>query len=122
MILIDYKDTRPIYEQIVDKLKILILSGAMEPESKLPSVRQMAVELSLNPNTVQRAYAELERTGFIYTIKGRGNFVCENHRLLDEKRTELKNKCRDLLVEAQAVGISRKEMIQFMEEIEDDRD
>lgn len=122
MILIDYKDTRPIYEQIVDKLKILILSGAMEPESKLPSVRQMAVELSLNPNTVQRAYAELERTGFIYTIKGRGNFVCENRRLLDEKRTELKNKCRDLLAEARAVGISRKEMIQFMEEIEDDRD
>lgn len=120
MIFIDYKDTRPIYEQIVEKMQMLILSGALEKESKLPSVRKLAMELSLNPNTVQRAYAELERTGYIYTVKGRGNFVCENRDLLNEKRIELKNKCQALMREAKEVGISREEMIQFMEEVADD--
>ena len=120
MILIDYKDTRPIYEQIVEKMKVLILSKALEPESKLPSVRQLAMELSLNPNTVQRAYAELERAGFIYTVKGRGNFVCESHALMEDKRQELKKKCIGLVREAKSVGIGRNELIQFMEEIEDD--
>jgi len=122
VIFIDYKDTRPIYEQITEKLKILILSGALESESKLPSVRQLAMELSLNPNTVQRAYAELERAGFIYTVKGRGNFVCESHALLEEKRQELKKKCQELLREAKEVGIDRGELMRYMEEIEDDRD
>lgn len=120
MIHIDYRDTRPIYEQITDKIKILILSNAVEPESKLPSVRALAMELSLNPNTVQRAYAELEREGFIYTVKGRGNFVCENQDLISKRREELKEKCRKLLKEAEAVNISRTEMIQFMEEMEND--
>ncbi len=75
MILIDYKDTRPIYEQIVERYKTLILKGALQPDEQLPSVRNLAMELSINPNTIQKAYTELERQGFIYTVKGRGNFV-----------------------------------------------
>ena len=75
MIIIDYKDTRPIYEQIVEKFKLLILKGGMQPDEQMPSVRNLAIELSINPNTIQKAYAELERQGFIYTVKGRGNFV-----------------------------------------------
>ena len=75
MIILDYKDARPIYEQVVDKFQKLILTGALEPNTKMPSVRSLAVELSINPNTIQRAYSELEREGFIYTVKGRGNFV-----------------------------------------------
>lgn len=120
MIYIDYRDTRPIYEQIVERIKVLILSNAVEAESKLPSVRTLAMELSLNPNTVQRAYAQLEREGFIYTVKGRGNFVCENQSLISKRREELKDKCRKLLKEAEAVNVSRAEIIQFMEEIEND--
>ena len=73
MIILDYSDKRPIYEQIVDKMQILIANGALEPDEKLPSVRSLAVELSINPNTIQRAYSELERSGFIYSVKGRGN-------------------------------------------------
>ena len=69
MIILDYRDTRPLYEQIVDKFQMLILSGALEPNSRMPSVRSLAVELSINPNTIQRAYSELERTGFLYTVK-----------------------------------------------------
>ena len=67
MIILDYRDTRPLYEQIVDKFQMLILSGALEPNSRMPSVRSLAVELSINPNTIQRAYSELERTGFFIT-------------------------------------------------------
>ena len=70
MIILDYRDTRPLYEQIVDKFQMLILSGALEPNSRMPSVRSLAVELSINPNTIQRAYSELERNGFLYTVKG----------------------------------------------------
>ena len=74
MIVIDYKDTRPIYEQIVERFKTLILKGAMQSDEQMPSVRNLAMELSINPNTIQKAYAELERQGFIYTVKGRGSF------------------------------------------------
>ena len=78
MIMIDYKDSRPIYEQIVEKFKLLILKGVLETDSKMPSVRSLAMELSINPNTIQRAYGELEQKGFIYSVKGRGNYVSEN--------------------------------------------
>ena len=69
MLFLDYQDRRPIYEQIVEKFRMLILSGAVEPSSKMPSVRQLAVELSINPNTIQRAYMELEQQGMkIYNM------------------------------------------------------
>ncbi len=63
MIILDYQDRRPIYEQIVEKFQTLILNGALPPESKLPSVRKLALDLSINPNTIQRAYAQLEQQG-----------------------------------------------------------
>ena len=68
MLFLDYQDRRPIYEQIVEKFRMLILSGAVEPSSKMPSVRQLAVELSINPNTIQRAYMELEQQGLICPV------------------------------------------------------
>lgn len=72
MIIIDYKDTHPIYEQVAERFKTLILKGVMQPDEQMPSVRNLAMELSINPNTIQKAYAELERQDFIYTVKGRG--------------------------------------------------
>ena len=72
VILIDYKDRRPIYEQIVEKFQQMIICGVIEPDSPMPSVRSLAMELSINPNTIQRAYQELEREGYIYTMKGKG--------------------------------------------------
>ena len=110
MIILDYRDTRPLYEQIVDKFQKLILSGALEPNSRMPSVRSLAVELSINPNTIQRAYTELERTGFLYSVKGKGNFVAYSDSLKEMKRAELFRKLQDLKEEAMAVGISPKEL------------
>ena len=74
MILLDYKDRRPIYEQVVSKLEELMLLGVMKENEPLPSVRALAMDLSINPNTIQRAYVELERQGDIYTVKGKGSF------------------------------------------------
>ena len=115
MIIIDYKDTRPIYEQIVEKIRTLILKGVLEPDSQLQSVRSLAMELSINPNTIQKAYTELERQGFIYTIKGRGNFVRYDKSLLEVKKEELRGKVEEVLKEADELGISRKELLEEVE-------
>ncbi|MCI5944908.1 MAG: GntR family transcriptional regulator [Eubacterium sp.] len=106
MIIIDYSDKRPIYEQIIDRVETLIVTGVLEPDEKLPSVRSLAVELSINPNTIQRAYMELEREGFIYSVKGRGNFVRadaglkekQQKKSLDELSRQMKV-CRELGIE-----------------------
>lgn len=84
MILIDYKSRKPIYEQIIENMKQLVVSGVLQRDDQVPSVRQLAQELAINPNTIQKAYAELERQGVIYSLKGRGSFVGSS---LQELRT-----------------------------------
>ena len=116
MIILDYRDTRPLYEQIVDKFQMLILSGALEPNSRMPSVRSLAVELSINPNTIQRAYSELERTGFLYTVKGKGNDVAYSDSLKDVRKQEILEKLRDLKKEALSMGMTVKELTEFLEQ------
>lgn len=116
MIILDYRDTRPLYEQIVDKFQMLILSGALEPNSRMPSVRSLAVELSINPNTIQRAYSELERTGFLYTVKGKGNYVACSDSLKDVRKQEILEKLRDLKKEALSMGMTVKELTEFLEQ------
>lgn len=111
MIIIDYKDTRPIYEQVAEKFKTLILKGVIQPDEQMPSVRNLAMELSINPNTIQKAYSELEREGFIYTVKGRGNFVAGDDRLLTERKRSCLDKILKLVEEAIEFGISREEII-----------
>ena len=81
MIILDYQDRRPIYEQITEKFRTLIYQGALPAGCRLPSVRQLAMELSINPNTIQRAYVELERQGYIYSVKGKGSYMAENHQI-----------------------------------------
>ena len=115
MIILDYRDTRPLYEQIVDKFQMLILSGALEPNSRMPSVRSLAVELSINPNTIQRAYSELERNGFLYTVKGKGNYVAYSDSLKVRKQ-EILEKLRDLTKEALSMGMTVKELTEFLEQ------
>ena len=76
MIHLDYRDARPIYGQILDGIRDQIRTGILQPGDKLPSVRELAAELTINPNTIQRAYRELENTGLIATVPGKGCFVC----------------------------------------------
>ena len=114
MILIDYKDRRPIYEQVVEKLADLMVRGILPQDSQLPSVRSLATDLSINPNTIQRAYAELERQGYISSVKGRGSFVAENHLIREQKRKVIWERTEQLVNEAKAVGIS---MLEFQEQV-----
>lgn len=125
MIIIDYRDHRPIYEQIVERFKELIYKGVLEPDSQLPSVRSLAMDLSINPNTIQRAYAELERQGYIYSIKGKGSFAAFTDRQLREKRKEIFSSLDKLMKEAISIGIDQEQIISavnenFREEIDHD--
>ncbi|MDD5866478.1 GntR family transcriptional regulator [Lachnospiraceae bacterium YH-ros2228] len=109
---LDYQDPRPIYEQIADMYQKLILKGALSADEPMPSVRKLAVELSTNPNTVQKAYALLEQKGFIYSVKGRGNFVKVDPELRKKRKAELKAELEEIFLEAEEVGISRTELLE----------
>lgn len=115
MILLDYKDRRPIYEQVIEKLKELMLLGVIGENEPLPSVRSLAMELSINPNTIQRAYAELERRGYIYTIKGKGSFVSENSAMKENRKKELLIEVSEMIDEAIRLGISDEEIKRMVE-------
>ena len=120
MIILDYKDTRPIYEQIVEKFKLLILKGVLMKDEQMPSVRSLAVELSINPNTIQKAYAELERQGYIYTIKGRGNFILDNGALLEKKKEELKERLLGLYREGREFGMKKSDFMDCLNAVKED--
>ena len=126
MILLDYKDRRPIYEQVVSKLEELMLLGVMKENEPLPSVRALAMDLSINPNTIQRAYAELERQGYIYSIKGKGNFVADNGHVKEAGRQEVLQRQADLANEACALGVSKEQLweqiVRIYEENETERE
>ena len=102
MIQLDMRSHKSIYRQVVDNIKELILRGVLPPDSKLPSVRDLSRQLTINPNTVQKAFRELEREGYIYTVAGRGSFVGERKKAgpdpeqLDRIRLEVENIYREL--------------------------
>lgn len=116
MIVLDLKDSRPIYEQIVERFKHLILCGALAEDEKLPSVRSLAMELAINPNTIQKAYGELERQEFIYTVKGRGNFVSANGKLREARRDELLEQLLKIVKEGEELGLTREDMVEFLQQ------
>lgn len=89
MIQLNYRDPRPIYEQVKDGIRKLAYSGMIGPDEKLPSVRELASKLAINPNTISKAYKELEQEGFLYSITGRGTFINQDFNLNDRRKTEL---------------------------------
>ena len=87
MFQLDLKSRKSIHEQVVDNIKELIISGVLSPDEKLPSIRDISKTLTVNPNTIQKSYKELERQGFIYTLSGLGSFVSSSLDLkIDENR------------------------------------
>lgn len=115
---LDYTDHRPIYEQIKDQTRELILNKALEEHQQLPSVRELASQLTINPNTIQRAYKELEREGYIYSMKAKGYFVDP---LRDDIQLARKNENIKLLENAVKelvyLGTEEKEVIDLIENI-----
>lgn len=123
MIRLDYRDSRPVYEQIADKLEMLAMCGALEPEEQLPSVRQMATELSINPNTVQKAYGELLSRGVIYSVKGRGNFISDSvGELRERKLTEIRKQIELLLKQAREMGVTEAELRHMLHSLDGGED
>jgi len=112
-ITVDLRDRKQLYEQLVDNIRHLILSGEIKPDEKLPSVRSLAKELGINPNTIQKAYNELERQGVILTLPGRGSVVLTE---TDELRVKQLKKIEEMLSgiarEAAITGISKNEFLQ----------
>lgn len=116
MIILDVSDKRPIYEQVEDRFKELITLGVLKTDEKMPSVRQLAIELSINPNTIQRAYGELERDGFIYTVKGRGNFVADITGMVPGRQQAYFDKLDQVLGQAEAYSLRPEDIIGHINE------
>ena len=119
---IRYRDPRPIYEQLRDEVKAMVVSGVLQAGEKLPSVRELAAELAINPNTIQRAYRELESDGYIVSLPGKGSFVAED---ADAVRLHREALFSDFDKAAKAlldVGIDREELIDHLREGGDPHD
>lgn len=115
MITIDYQSKLPLYEQIMRRFQMLILRGVLRPGTQMPSVRTLAVELSINPNTIQKAYSLLEQQGYIYPMKGKGNFVSDSSKLVQQKKDSLLEEIKRLAVSGKELGIEREEYIQVID-------
>ena len=115
MITINYRDPRPIYEQIQTELRRLMLTGLLPPGSRLPSVRELAGQLAINPNTIQRAYAELEAEGYIYSVAGRGSFVSAGDGEHLRRIAELTGRLVPLLEELKSLGYTREQLLVLWE-------
>ena len=116
MISLNYRDSRPIYEQIKDGLRKLIVTGALGTGEKLPSVRALATQLSINPNTIQRAYNELESEGYIYSVPGKGSFAAGSDGADESRRRELMEKLRELAAELKYLGVTGEELAALVSE------
>ena len=113
MLTLNYRDSRPIYEQIKDGLRRMIVTGAMAQDEKLPSVRALATQLSINPNTIQRAYNELEAEGYIYSVAGKGSFVSGTAASDVYKRQDVKK----LLNELRYLGVTEADAAALIKEV-----
>ena len=117
MFRLDFGDHRPIYEQIKEKIKFLIIGGVLRDGTKLPSVRELAVSMTINPNTVQRAYKELESEGYIYSMQARGYFVSPKDTAQKADSKELTEKFTDAARELYYHGKTREELIAVIDSI-----
>ncbi len=122
MIALDYRDRRPLYEQIIERFQDLMYQEVLKENEKLPSVRSLAMELSINPNTIQRAYTELERQGFIYSVKGKGSFVADSGRLRMERLREWEREFDRLAEEGFQIGLSAEDLTGRIRSLEEKRE
>ncbi|UOR10491.1 GntR family transcriptional regulator [Halobacillus amylolyticus] len=115
---LDIRSRIPIYEQLVEKLKHLIINDVLQQDEKLPSVRELAQQLTINPNTIQKAYRELEAQGYTYSVKGKGSFVNPASPSRDkEKLAEVRLELRKLFAEAMYIGMTAQEIVELIDEV-----
>ena len=114
MIAINYRDPRPIYEQIQAELRRLMLTGALPSGSRLPSVRELAGQLAINPNTIQRAYRELELDGYILSVAGKGSFVAQIDQLAEQQKKQAVDAICTAAQRLRALGLSGEELASLL--------
>jgi GntR family transcriptional regulator len=118
MISLDYRDSKSIYEQIVMGFRELIVNGILKTDEQLPSVRELSISLTVNPNTVQKAYKQLETDGYIYSIKGKGNFVSTASVVKSNQKTEeLYETLKKTISELMFLGESNEKIRDMVSEI-----
>ena len=110
MIRLNYRDARPIYEQVKDGLRRLVVTGAIQERERLPSVRQLAASLAINPNTIQKAYEALEAEGYVYTVPGRGTFATAQTDVSRERRETLLRQFDAVAAELEFLGVPAEEL------------
>ncbi|MBD8915256.1 MAG: GntR family transcriptional regulator [Lachnospiraceae bacterium] len=115
MIQLNYRDSKPIYEQIKDGLKRLIITGAIAPDEKMPSVRELASQLAINPNTIAKAIRELEQEGYIYTITGRGSFAADRKDISAGRNDQLLKKFDEIVKELLFLNENKDDLKQRIE-------
>lgn len=121
MISLDLRGSKPIYEQIVEQMKRNISKGYLKPGDAIPSVRRMALELTITPGTVAKAYQELERQKLIETIRGKGTFVASQKQKMDDDRVEqIRRRLASEVLELKLMGIKREEIAELFNEIYDE--
>lgn len=119
MFTIDTRSRIPIYEQLMSKLKELIIREVWKEDEQLPSVRSLAQDLTINPNTIQKAYRELEREGYIYSIPGKGSFVAPVKKEISEERMMvLKQELERIVGEILFLGVSKEDVIRLIEKMD----
>ena len=114
MISINYRDPRPIYEQIQSELRRLMLTGALPPGSRLPSVRELAGQLAINPNTIQRAYRELEADGYILSVAGKGSFVAQVDQIAEQQKKQAVGAFLAAAQRLRALGLTQAQLTQLL--------
>ena len=117
MVQLNYRDSKPIYEQIKDGLRRLVVTGAVKMDEKLPSVRELATSLSINPNTIQKAYRELEQEGYIYTIAGKGSYAAEKADVASGRNLELMKEFDEIVKELLYLCEDKDILIRRIEEL-----
>ena len=116
MIALDYRDCRPRYQQGKDSLRRMMLTGLLEPDEKLPSVRSLATQLAINPNTIQRAYMQLEQEGLIYPVKGTGNFIADSEEVRKLSKASYTKELKAMIQKGKAMGMNEEELIYIIGE------
>lgn len=118
MLQLDFRSRVPVYEQLTEKIKELIINKVLKNDEQLPSVRELALELTINPNTIQKAYRELEHQGYIYSVPGKGNFVRPIKKTdTSQQKEELLEQLRKIVAELIYLGVTTKEILDNVEEI-----
>lgn len=122
MIQLNYRDAKPIYEQIKEGIRKLVVSNALSANEKLPSVRELASKLAINPNTIQKAYRELEGEGYIYTVAGKGTFVAERKAQILTRQSELLESFDEVVTELLFLSVKKESLIERIERLAEGRE